>query len=224
MAETPNPVPTPPPAWTIALRHPLAAVIVGFFLTGVIGSWLANHQAELRQAEADEARLRETRRHAVVEISRLLSERFTRLEMLIGAINRRSSPEVIVELRKLSNEAETKWHLSRHEAFMLVREVTGEADYLSLRADIDERMAKKRVVPLTACVQRASDLAAAGEDGTDELVKGRASELLNECRAGSEALVDGVYDLASISTLDPADPRAVAVRERVRDRFAKACP
>jgi hypothetical protein len=64
------------------LRHPLATMLIGFVLTGVVGTVLTNHFANLRQQEAKAIEQREVRRKAVLEASRLFSERLGRAEML----------------------------------------------------------------------------------------------------------------------------------------------
>ena len=72
-----------------ASRHPLAGVFLGFLMTGVLGAALTNHFSTLRQREAEVTQLRESRRKAVLDLSRFYSERFTRAEMLLAALERR---------------------------------------------------------------------------------------------------------------------------------------
>jgi hypothetical protein len=69
-----------------ALRHPVGAMLVGFLLTGVVGTMLSNHLADQRQQEADANLQREARRKAVLEFSRMMSEQVTRMEMLAAAL------------------------------------------------------------------------------------------------------------------------------------------
>ncbi|MCE9589102.1 MAG: hypothetical protein K8S99_01095 [Planctomycetes bacterium] len=226
MAESPNQPAglSTPSLWTGLFRHPLAAVVVSFALTGLIGTSLSNHMADLRQKESDAARLRDLRRNAVLDLSRRMSERLTRMEMLIAAIDRHATPQVVADFKKLHDEAEAKWLLGRAETLLLAREILGESDYEAFRVDLENRLAKKRVHPLRDCLERASIQVAAGGDGAAVLRESRAAELLNELRAGSEALVDGLYDLASVSQLEASDPQAIKMRQRVRQQIEKACP
>src|SRR3989442_15217525 len=95
------------------LRHPAGAMLIGFLLTGVVGTMLTNHLADQRQQEAQATRQRESRRAAVPELSRLFAERITRAEMLAAALDRHGSPEVIERFKQLYDEAEANWQLKR---------------------------------------------------------------------------------------------------------------
>lgn len=109
------------------LRHPVGAMLVGFLLTGVVGTMLTNHLASQRQQEADAIQQREGRRKAVLEMSRLISEQLTRAEMLATAIEHHASPEVIARLKPPYDEAAANWQLKRPEVMLLARDVLGEA-------------------------------------------------------------------------------------------------
>ena len=219
------PAPPPPPSLLhSALRHPLAAVVVGFILTGVVGTTLTSHLNDMRQKEAEAARLRDTRRTAVREMAKALSERLLRMEMLVTAIVRHAQPSVIAELKKAHEDAEAKWYLARPEVMILAREVIGESDFETIRTEMENRMVRKRLMPLRECLQKACDTAAEGGDAVAVLTAGRASETLRELHAGSDAIVDALYDLASITHLKESDPQAVRVRQRVKQQMEKACP
>lgn len=205
-------------------RHPLATMVVGFLLTGVVGTLLTNHFAESRQAEAKALEQRDARRKAVLELSRLSSERVTRAELLGVALERHASVEVICELKKLYDEAEANWLLNRQAALLLAREVLGADDYDSFRKEVETRVGKRRMLPLRDCLDQACTQAMSGGDGAATWKSCRGAELLKDCRPCNEAVLDLFYDLASMSHLQDTDPRAVRTRDQARQRLEAACP
>lgn len=206
------------------LRHPLAAILLGFVLTGVVGTTLTNHLSSVRQQEADAMRLRDMRREAIRSLSRALSERVARMQVLIRAIERRGSPQLIAEAYKLYEETEARWLVSRSDHFLLAREILGESDYESFRSGFETRLARGRMQPLKEALERACAVAQAGGDGADVLQQSNAAQLLQEAVAGSEVIVDSLYDLSGISALNPNSPHAMRVREQMRRKLEAACP
>jgi hypothetical protein len=201
-------------------------MLIGFVLTGVVGTLLTNHFAVLRQQEARAIEQRDARRKAVLEVSRLLSERLGRAEALSVAIEGRASRDVITRLKQLYDDAEARAVVIRQEGLLLMREAMIESDFESLRSDIDDRLARKRMRPLRECVDRASAQALAGADGVAVLQNCRAAQLLAESRACGDVVTDGLYDLASLPVADPAHPNpdAARVRAKTRDGIGRACP
>src|SRR5262249_20267371 len=118
------------------LRHPLASMLIGFVLTGVVGTLLTNHFAELRQQEARAIEQRDARRKAVLEVSRLFSERLGRAEALSVAIEGRASRDVIARLKQLYDDAEARAVAVRQEGLLLMREAMLESDFESFRSEI----------------------------------------------------------------------------------------
>jgi hypothetical protein len=115
------------------LRHPLATMLIGFALTGVVGTMLTNHFANLRQKEAAAIERREVRRKVVLEASRLFSERLGRAEVLAVAMERRAAREEIARLKQLYDDAEARALVVRQELGLLMREAMRESDFESLR-------------------------------------------------------------------------------------------
>jgi hypothetical protein len=208
------------------LRHPLATMLIGFVLTGVVGTLLTNHFAELRQQEGRAIEQREVRRKAVLEVSQLFSERLGRAEALSVAIEGHASKDVIARLKQLYDDAETRAVVVRQEGLLLMREAMRESDFESLRSDIDTRLVRKRMRPLRECLEHAGARALAGADGAAVLQACRSAQLIAESRACSDIVADGLYDLASLPGADPAqtDAQAAQLRTKTRDRIGQACP
>jgi hypothetical protein len=206
------------------LRHPLATMLIGFALTGVVGTMLTNHFANLRQKEAAAIERREVRRKAVLEISRLFSERLGRAEVLAVAIERRAAREDIARLKQLYDDAEARAVVVRQELGLLMREAMRESDFESLRSEIETRLVRKRLRPLRECVDRASTRALDGGDGGGAVRECRAYDLAAEARACGDVIADGLYNLASVSALRPSDPQAKETRAKTRSRIEQTCP
>ena len=208
------------------LRHPLASMLIGFVLTGVVGTLLTNHFAEIRQQETRAIEQRDARRKAVLEVSRLFSERLGRAEALAVAIEARAAREVVARLKQQYDDADMRALVVRQEGILLMREAMLETDFESLRSEIDGRLVSKRMQPLRECLDRAGARALAGSDGAAVLRECRSTQLLTESRACGNVLSDALYDLASLPADQTADPEAHAARIRAknRDRIAQACP
>jgi hypothetical protein len=116
------------------LGHPLTSIFVGFVLTGVVGTLVTNHFADRRQHEARAIERREVRRKAIVEVSRLFSERLERAEAVSVATEGRASKEVIARLKQLYDDAETRAAVVRQEVTLLMREAMLESDFERLRS------------------------------------------------------------------------------------------
>jgi hypothetical protein len=206
------------------LRHPAGVMFVGFLLTGVVGTMLTNHLAGQRQAEAAAIAQRDADRKAVLELSRLFAEQLTRAEMLAAAIEHQAASEVIDRLKQLYDEAMTNWLLRRSEAMLLAREALGEEDFQTLRTEVETRMARKRLAVVRECFDRACAPTSAAADRAAVLRECHMAQLLAECRSCGETIIDALYDLVSISHLNPSDPQAIRVRDKVRQAIERACP
>jgi hypothetical protein len=205
------------------LRHPLTSILVGFVLTGVVGTLVTNHFADRRQHEARAIERREVRRKAIVEVSRLFSERLERAEAVSVATEGRASKEVIARLKQLYDDAETRAAVVRQEVTLLMREAMLESDFERLRSDIDTRLATRRMRPLHECLDRATARLRAGGDGAAVLEECRSAQLIEESRACNDVVTDALYDLASLPEVDPAQQDVVErTRTKTRNRIAQA--
>lgn len=211
------------PSLDAMLRHPLAAIVIGFLLTGVVGTAISDHLAEQRQREAEAARLRDARRDAVRGLSQMYSERLMRMQMLMIAIDQHSPADVIKKVKGLYDEAEQKAAGERAANLLLVREVLGPADYDKWHSELETRVLRKRLVPLKECLEKATAAAIDGKDGAAILKQGNAEQLFQQIQAGSDAFVDGLYDLA-VATQSSSAADLTKARESVLKRIEQACP
>jgi hypothetical protein len=79
------------------LRHPMANVLIGFLLTGVIGVWLASTIQERADTAARRSEIREARRTTALAVADTVGVLLNRTTYLFGeywnAINQGFSPE-----------------------------------------------------------------------------------------------------------------------------------
>jgi hypothetical protein len=103
------------------LRHPLTLTLVGFFLTGLLGTYITTL---LHNAEAERAGV-ETRRErgvaAIHEIADLINERRTRAVMISSAIKRHSPAEA--EARKAAyDDVYVRWNTKEDSILNQIQE------------------------------------------------------------------------------------------------------
>jgi hypothetical protein len=144
--------------------------------------------------------------------------------VLAVAIERRAARDVITRLRQQYDESEARAVVVRQELVLLMREAMRESDFETLRSEIETRLVKQRIRPLRDCVDRAGLRALDGADGGAVVRECRAYELAAEARVCGDVIADGLYNLASVSTLRPSDPQATEVRAKTRSRIERACP
>jgi len=63
-------------------------VIIGFLLTGVLGTAITQYYIAVREKQAQQRELATTRKESIAELSALNAEYLARAEMLLAAIDR----------------------------------------------------------------------------------------------------------------------------------------
>ena len=110
------------------LRHPMANVIIGFVLTGVLGTTLTQYDSMKRQQEAQHQQQIEARKKAVSELSSLNDEVLACAEGLLRALELGDS-EHLDELKKLYNDAVLHWKTEHHSTLLIARDVLPASMY-----------------------------------------------------------------------------------------------
>jgi len=127
-------------------EHPLTLLVVGFLLSGVLGTWITM-TVQSREAEResvrreDDARRDKELRHyesstkAVVDFSNALYLRYVRAGMLKSALARASSPDEIRQRKLQYDEALVQQESTVLSSHLLFREALKEQDYDDWEAD-----------------------------------------------------------------------------------------
>ncbi len=79
-------------AW---LKHPLVNMVIGFLLTGVLGTAITQHFLDQREQERLRAQVALDTKQAIQQFSKLNEERKVRAEMLLQALRSGSSDDEV---------------------------------------------------------------------------------------------------------------------------------
>ncbi len=203
-------------------EHPLANVVVGFLLTGVLGTALTQHFLDRREREKLRTQGAIERKEAVRQFSELMATSQLRAELLVEA-TKSGQPADVVAKRKADFEAAyADWRMQRGGLSLLTRDLMSEEHYFQFEEFVGKRLNDGALVPLRACLMdayRASKKAGSGIADLDCDLAGLARQA-TEC---SDAVIDALYVFASagVTKSGKADPKAV---ERTVLRVDEACP
>jgi hypothetical protein len=85
--------PARPSGWSRLLKHPISSLLLGFALTGLVGTWLSSSYQERAEENKRLAERREARRTAATEVfrdlGRVLDARLYAMERLHQSVSRR---------------------------------------------------------------------------------------------------------------------------------------
>lgn len=132
------------------LRHPLASVVIGFLLTGVIGTVIS--QTYQRQNAANE--LRRTSLAAVRAITHDFYDMRYRRRHLTNILWKGGDPTTVKEAYDAYDEAFFKWSSNYIGHLIQIREFVGAPDRLRLESEIDRRL-QSTVLSLHFCTTDA---------------------------------------------------------------------
>src|SRR5262245_30140628 len=142
------------------LRHPLTALVVGFLLTGLVGSWLTSMYAE-KSRERDRT-LAEDRAQfdlslkSIDDFTTLLYARRTRAAMLYSSFVRDAPPDEIKQRKHDYDEAFAAWNSRLQATLFTIRRAVKAAEYSYF-----ENLVETRLVPpfraLDSCLTRMYD-------------------------------------------------------------------
>lgn len=203
-------------------EHPLANVVVGFLLTGVLGTALTQHFLDRREREKLRSQGAIQRKEAVRQFSELMATSQLRAELLVEATKSGQPPDVVAQRIDDFEAAYATWRMQRGSLALLTRDLMSEEHYFQFEEFVGKRLNDGALVPLRACLMdayRAAKEPGSGIAGPDcdlEVLARRATEC-------SDAVIDALYVFASagVTKTGKADPKAV---ERTIQRVDEACP
>ena len=208
-------------AW---LKHPLINMLVGFLLTGVLGTALTQHFLDQREQERLRAQVALDTKQAIQQFSKLNEERKVRAEIMLTALRSTSSPDEIKPVRQAYEKAYVAWSVERPGTLLLFRNLLSSENYQLVETGIRESLAGKIFDPIRLCMITAlghrDDRAAVKES----LEVCRIDELLEHSSACSLALAAAVSDLAGTHSQWVTTKDIPQLQNRARDSIAKLCP
>ncbi|NEV62920.1 hypothetical protein [Thiorhodococcus minor] len=206
-----------------ALKHPMANVIIGFLLTGVLGGALTNYYTTKR---AEDARIQAqvlARKEAVIKLTGLNAEQIARAEQLITALEGGNTQKDLSELAELYQAANIRWRTETSPALTAAREVLPPDVYYSFRARVKTEFRARFLQPLRSCLSKSQEAMTQGQPVADVLASCQARELLEGASTCSDALMDLLYEIAGGTIENHSEEWIQETRERHRQRLKKAC-
>jgi len=204
------------------LRHPLANMIVGFILTGVLGTAITQYYIALREKQAQQRELAATRKASIAELSALNAEYLARAGMVLAAVDRGDEGSG-KELKAAFDEAALRWQTEKAPALMAAREVLPHEIYLRFRDKINAGFRDGFLVPFGQCAKRAVEARSKGDDAAAILRECRAREYLAQAATCSQALLDMLYELSDYTVKGEIEEALQADRDTYRGALQQAC-
>jgi hypothetical protein len=209
---------------TTWLRHPLVSMVLGFILTGVLGTALTQHFLDQREQEKLRAQVALDTKQAIQQFSKLNEERKVRAEMMFRALRSGSNDDEVKTAKQEYEKSYVAWSVERPGTLLLFRDLLSSENYEFVETGFNESLVEKIFSPIRLCLttslghgdDRAAVNKTLGACQIDELL-----ELSSTC---SLALAAAVSDLAEthsewVSTEDMAE-----LQKRARDSIDKQCP
>lgn len=204
------------------LRHPLANVIIGFLLTGVLGTAITQHYIALREKQAQQRELAATRKESLAELAALNAEYLARAEMLLAAIDRGNEGGA-TKLKAVFDDAAVRWHTGKAPALIAAREILPHEIFIQFRDKLDKGFRDRFLVPLGACVNNAADALADDEDVATVLRECHAREYLVQASTCSQSLLDMLYELSAYTVEGEVEGAFQGNRDTYRAVLQRAC-
>lgn len=206
------------------LRHPLVNMVLGFILTGVLGTAITQHFLDQREQQRLRAQFALDTKQAIQQFSKLNEERKVRAEMLLKALRSDSNDDEVKTAGQAYEKAYVAWSVERPGTLLLFRDLLSSENYQFVETGITESLVGKIFSPIRLCLTTAISH---GDDRTAvnrTLEACRIDELLKLSSTCSLALAAAVSDLAGtgsewVSTEDIAE-----LQKRARDSIGKQCP
>ena len=204
------------------LKHPLANVVIGFLLTGVLGTAITQYYIALREKQAQQRELATTRKESIAELAALNAEYLAHAEMLLAAIDRGDESSA-KKLKAMFDDARMRWQTKTAPVLMAARDILPHDIYIQLRDNLDKGFRDRLLVPLGTCVKNAADALAEGRDVATVLRACHAREYLAQASNCSQSLLDMLYELSAYAVAGELEEAFQANRDTYRSLLRQAC-
>ena len=104
------------------LRHPLVNIVLGFILTGVLGTAITQHFLDQREQEKLRAQLAIDKKQAIIQFSRINEERRVRGELVLNALRANANSDELKAAKQAYEKAYVTWSVERPATLLLFRE------------------------------------------------------------------------------------------------------
>ncbi len=187
------------PTKTSWLSHPLTSVLIGFILTGVVGSLITQHFFDRRQAEQLRAKFIENRQKVIESVSRYTIERLTRTELFVNALTSTAptSDKNLHKRKEQYDEAYLKWKTESSVVLLIAKDLLSPSGYQLFQRYLEVKLHQNMLTPAHACMQQAYTNRAQMEQARQILTDCRIETLLQQANACVKALTELLHELTA---------------------------
>jgi hypothetical protein len=209
---------------TTWLKHPLVNMVIGFLLTGVLGTAITQHFLDQREQERLRAQFALDTKQAIQQFAKLNEERKVRAEMLLRTLRNSSNDDEMKAARQEYETAYVAWSVERPGTLLLFRDLLSSENYELVETGFKESLVGKIFSPIRLCLTTSlghgDDRAAVNRTLEDC----RINELLELSSTCSLALAAAVSDLAGTRSEWVSTEEIAELQKRARDSIGKQCP
>jgi len=206
------------------LEHPLASVVLGFILTGVLGTAITQHFLDRREQERLRAQVAIDRKQAIQQFSRLNEERKVRAEMLLMALRSDSNDDEVKTARQDYEKAYVAWSMERPGTLLLFRDLLSSENYQIIETRFTESLVEKIFTPIRLCLTASLGHGKDRKAVNRTLETCRIEELLELSSKCSLALAAAVSDLAGTHSGWSSKEDMAELQKLARESIGKQCP
>lgn len=204
------------------LKHPLTNVIIGFLLTGVLGTTLTQYYVVQREKQTKKVELATTRKASIAELSALNAEYLARAEMFLAAVDRGDAGSA-KELKAVFDDAAVRWQTETSPTLMAARDVLPPEIYTEFRDRLTKDFRERFLVPFGQCLEDARNVLDERGDVATVLADCRARDHLRQAAICSQSLLDMIYELSGYTVERRVEEAMQANRDKHRGVLADAC-
>ena len=206
------------------LKHPLVSVVLGFILTGVLGTAITQQFLDRREQEKLSAQMALDRKQAIQQFSKLNEERKVRAEMMLRALRSDPRGDEAKDAIQAYEKAYIAWSVERPGTLLLFRELLSSENYQLVATAFDESLVGKIFRPIRRCLTTSLGHGDDREAVSKSLEACHIDELLELSSACSLALASAVSDLAEARSEWVSTENIGEVQKRAREAIGKQCP
>lgn len=199
-------------------------MIVGFILTGVLGTAVTQHFLDQHEQEKMRAQEVLEKKQAIQQFSKLNETRKVRAEMMLASLRKHSNDEELKSARQEYDKAYIAWSIERPGMLLLFRELLSSENYQLIESRFKDSLMGKIFNPMRLCLTTAIDLGDNRVAVNKTLEACRIDELLDLSSTCGLALASAVSDLARTHTEWASKEDAAELKKRVQESIDKQCP
>ena len=205
------------------LSHPMTNLVVGFLLTGALGTAITQHVMYRQEKENLRREAAIARKVAIEELSVLIVARQLQTQLFVKAVESGAPSE---ETNKLKNEhfqAYKDWRTDSQSTMLLAREVMSDEDYVDFKHHVEVLLVENTLNPMHECVLNIISKSEERQAALAAIEQCNVNQLNQTSGTCSKAIVEGLYVFtrASVTQSGVSDLEHVS---QAKQRIEHDCP